>query len=821
MGKSQTSPRARPTLPAVVARVLLVAVGVVVTGFTASVVVPGLRAEPGFVPLYDGWLQCGGYLLCAAVATLRVVTGTPYRLLWSLVAAALALRVLGFLWLILVVRRDAVPDYPSGADGGWLVSGVLFVAALGVLARICGPRNSRTLVLDGLLGALTAAGVAVSFLYAPLVRLTAPGTPADAIATNLAYPVIDVAMLMIVLGLLAASGWRLPPAAAALSAGLTTMAVVDSVFLLQLAAGTFRPGTLLQPLSLAGTAVVALACWLPLRDRRGRPEERPAGLVTPVALALVCVATLIYDALRPGEPLGVVLTAGGLVVAILRGLVTLTTDRREARSAMGATEQERDWFRALVEASGDFIGIADREGRLVYLNPGGRRLVGLTDASDVTATAVSDYLTPRGLREWQRARHPAVLSAGHWEGESELRDHRGGAPIPVAASTFAIGDPETGAPWLIGTVQRDISDRKAAEEELRRFSSLVEASNDFIAIAGIDGQVHYLNPGGRTMVGVPPEADVTATTIADYLTEEGLRASIEIEQPAVVADGYWEGESTLRDQRGGPPTPVAINSFLMRHPDTGEPWLLATVQRDISERLASQREVQALADQRQLLLGHLVQAQEDERARIAADVHDDSVQALAAVELRLSLLRREIGQSQPDLLPSVESLRGTVRGATERLRHLLFDLESPARDGDLPTALESAAAFVFEDAVRWRIDHDGVAPDQASRVTAYRIAKEAMVNVRKHAEANEVVVSVCRRGGGVEIAVTDDGRGFDPTTLGERPGHLGLPGMRDRAAVAGGRLEVESVPGQGSTVRLWLPGQSASASTDEGSGQPS
>ena len=149
-----------------------------------------------------------------------------------------------------------------------------------------------------------------------------------------------------------------------------------------------------------------------------------------------------------------------------------------------------------------------------------------------------------------------------------------------------------------------------------------------------------------TMVGLAPDADVTTTTIADYLTEEGIRASLEVEQPAVVAEGHWEGESTLRDLRGGPPTPVAINSFLMRHPDTGEPWLLATVQRDISDRIASQREVQALADQRQVLLGHLVQAQEDERARIAADVHDDSVQSLAAVELRLSLLQRDI-DAQP------------------------------------------------------------------------------------------------------------------------------------------------------------------------------
>ena len=275
--------------------------------------------------------------------------------------------------------------------------------------------------------------------------------------------------------------------------------------------------------------------------------------------------------------------------------------------------------------------------------------------------------------------------------------------------------------------------------------------------------------------------------------------------PFVLSRGHWEGESELRDQRGGPPIPVTASTFTLRHPSTGEPWLLATVQRDISDRLAAQRELQALADERQVLLGHLVQAQEDERARIAADVHDDSVQALAAVELRLSLLQRELEQ-QPGLLPTVASLRDTVRGATDRLRHLLFDLESPAQQADLASALGEAAAYVFEDVVRWRLEEDGGADlPAATRVTAYRVAKEAMVNVRKHAEAHRVVISLRDREGGVEVSVTDDGRGFDPALASDRPGHLGLPGMRDRVTVAGGTLSIDSPVTGGTTVRIWLP----------------
>src|SRR6185295_17500543 len=130
-------------------------------------------------------------------------------------------------------------------------------------------------------------------------------------------------------------------------------------------------------------------------------------------------------------------------------------------------------------------------------------------------------------------------------------------------------------------------------------------------------------PAGRRLVGIE-DRDVTDMTIADFLTEEGLAASIAVEQPAVVTTGRWSGQSTLRDHRGGQAIPVAIASFLMRDPDSGEPFALATVQRDISDRVAAQTELEHLADERQHLLDRLVQAQEDERARIAADVHDDS-----------------------------------------------------------------------------------------------------------------------------------------------------------------------------------------------------
>jgi PAS domain S-box-containing protein len=655
--------------------------GVLVAAF-ALTTIPGVRSAPGFDVRFDGWLQCGGYVVAAVLAMARPVIRSARRALWGWIAASLALRAVGFLVYVLFVRTDqGPPTSPSWADAAWLASSGTLLVGLWLLSRVHAPRRSPTLVLDAVVGGLTAAAVAVAVLDRALKAPSAPGTLMDLAALNFVYPFIDVALLALAGGLLSARQARVSPALAALSIGILGFAVVDCVFLYQVTEESFRPGTVLSALSLGATALIALSAWLAEDDRVRRPPEGAIGLVVPVGLALVCVATLLYEAAGRAPFGGTVLAAGGIVVALLRGYVTLTGDRMEAREVIEAKQLELLRFRALVEATTDFVAIADLRGRLVYMNPGGRRLVGLEPGVDVTATQVADYLTDEGLRVWQ-----------------------------------------------------------------------------------------------------------------------------EVRLPQVVAEEHWEGESMLRDRRGGPPIPVAVSTFEIRHPGTGEPWLIATVQKDLTDRVAAESAMRELADQRQLLLGHLVAAQETERSRIAADVHDDSVQALAAVELRLLLLRKEVQARAEDLLPAVDDVRTAVAKATERLRHLLFDLESPAKLTDLSSALSEAAAFVFADGeVRWRVDSDpGVDLPTETRVVAYRIVQEAMVNARKHAAASQVVVTVRERDGGVEIEVTDDGRGFDPDRVDKRPGHLGLAGMRERAAIVGGDLDVGPATGGGTRVRFWV-----------------
>jgi signal transduction histidine kinase len=243
--------------------------------------------------------------------------------------------------------------------------------------------------------------------------------------------------------------------------------------------------------------------------------------------------------------------------------------------------------------------------------------------------------------------------------------------------------------------------------------------------------------------------------------------------------------------------------------------LVAHLQEEVAERkrnedsLRLSNELLQRAQMNQnVLVEHLVNAQEEERRRIALDVHDDSIQAMAAIGIRLQVLRRREPNHQ--LAERIASIEDAVTESIARLRNLLFQLESPSLDQQgLARTLTRYLAEAFPESipktrVRNRLTDE---PLGHIRVIAYRISQEALNNVRKHAHAAVVTVTLGQENDGLLVAIHDDGKGFRPTEALERslPGHLGLRAMEERARIAGGWLRVESAPDEGTKVTFWLP----------------
>jgi len=210
--------------------------------------------------------------------------------------------------------------------------------------------------------------------------------------------------------------------------------------------------------------------------------------------------------------------------------------------------------------------------------------------------------------------------------------------------------------------------------------------------------------------------------------------------------------------------------------------------------------------QRRRLLGAIVSAQEAERRRVAADVHDDSIQMLAAAIIRLGSIRNKI--MDPALSAKLGEFSSLLNRSIESLRRLVFELRPPSLDrGGLDVAFrESLLDWAAEENVSVTVRSKLTAqPSSEERVVLYRIGQEALNNVRKHARARSVTVSLEEVGGGIQLRVADDGVGFPsgpPAANGAL--HFGVANMRERAEQAGGWLRIEHPP-NGTVVVAWIP----------------
>jgi PAS domain S-box-containing protein len=256
-----------------------------------------------------------------------------------------------------------------------------------------------------------------------------------------------------------------------------------------------------------------------------------------------------------------------------------------------------------------------------------------------------------------------------------------------------------------------------------------------------------------------------------------------------------------------------VFKFLVTTPQ-GKPYALCGIARDITQRKqaetilqeASQRlEIQKL--ELRSLASQLLMAQEEERRRISRDLHDDVNQRLALLSLKLQTAQKGLPDIHPVTL-MLQELYESVADLSDDIRHLAYQYHPSILDDlGLGTALRS----LCEDfakwegvSVTWELTDGARNFSQAVATCLYRVAQESLRNVSRHAQASAVHLVLREDGQGISLSIRDNGQGFEVDGLLSRG--LGLVSMRERACLVGGTLCVDSQPGQGTIVKVSIPG---------------
>lgn len=361
---------------------------------------------------------------------------------------------------------------------------------------------------------------------------------------------------------------------------------------------------------------------------------------------------------------------------------------------------------------------------------------------------------------------------------------------------------------IIGIV-RDITERKRAERILhtreQEFRTLIENSPDVIVRFNQEGQRIYCNPAYEKLYGIAADEVVgTALTHKSYLPatlsaryHEGILEILRTGEPAAIETSWTKasGEKVIQHVRVVP-----------EFDQYGQVISIITIARDISTLKETERRLKESHTQLRKLSSYRETAREEERKRIAREIHDELGQQLTALRMGISLLRLQFGEDNPLLVERVRALKALTDETIQVVRNVATSLRPAALDMGLASALEwLVTEFSQHTGIPCRLEAPAarLALDDERATAAFRVIQESLTNVARHAQASQVDICLERDTEDFLIEVRDNGKGCDPGH--QLKGTLGLLGMRERGHMLGGEVAIDSAPGQGTCVRVRIP----------------
>jgi PAS domain S-box-containing protein len=475
---------------------------------------------------------------------------------------------------------------------------------------------------------------------------------------------------------------------------------------------------------------------------------------------------------------------GNLSVSLLKGrssplILAMVEDITDKKGA----EEARYLHTAIVESSEDAIALVTLDGVISSWNAGAQRIFGYTE-TEAVGKPVTILVPPDRPDEENKILE--TLKAGRRIDQFEtVRVAKSGDRINVSVSISPIKD-STGKTVSFSGISRNITERKRAEERLREYEKAVEGVEDIIGVVDREYRLllanrHYLKMRNMT------REQVVGRLVPEVLGKEVFENVI---KPKL--DECFRGELVRYEARFSYPTVGERDLLVSYFPIEAEDGTIdraACILHDITDRKSAERKV--------------IEAQEQERSRIARELHDDINQRLAMLAIQLERLQGE----PSDIQSRARELQKDVIEISSDVQSLSHELHSSSLEYLGVVAGMKSWCREFAERQRIQVDFQSdVANVVAAEIglTLFRVLQEALHNVIKHSGAKRAEVRLREDSGEIHLTVGDLGFGFEIDVGTQRKG-LGLTSMQERVRLVNGTISIDSKPMGGTTIHVRVP----------------
>jgi PAS domain S-box-containing protein len=429
----------------------------------------------------------------------------------------------------------------------------------------------------------------------------------------------------------------------------------------------------------------------------------------------------------------------------------------------------------------------------------------------------SDLIPPEEMDYVKQSFGEALRTTKSYVREHRIRKKNGDyAWVQCRGQIFC--DPEGNVEYISG-VTFDITKRKQGEAALgeseKRYRLLAENVTDVIWTADLNLRLTYVSPSVKFLRGFTPE-EVLGQRLEEILTPASLELAcrtlaetVALEKRSPDPERSWTLELEHLCKDGSTVWTESRASFL--RDVSGHPVGILGITRDISKRREAEEALKESEARLRYLANQLLSAQENERKRLAVELHDELGHALLSLKLHLSSIEKRLLPEQEDLKKEIQSDLEYIQEVIQEVRRLYQDL-SPGDVEDL--GLTKALRNLINDfaghfpQITWKVDLadlEGLFPLSVQTII-YRVLQEALTNIGKHSHPENVTVTAGKEGARLRLTIQDDGQGFDVDRVLGTPGRgVGLAAMKERLNMVGGTFEIHSRAQEGTKLSLTIP----------------